>query len=67
MKTVTGPIRVELTEQEIGIVLHAERPVVAARDVFGAPLATEAHLRLKQCGDRLAEFTDAVFQALHQF
>lgn len=40
---------------------------LAARDVFGAPLAGEAHLRLKQCGERLAEFTDAVFQALHQF
>jgi len=40
---------------------------LAARDVFGAPLAAEAHLRLKQCGERLSEFTDAVFQALHQF
>lgn len=40
---------------------------LAARDVFGAPLAAEAQVRLKQCGERLAEFTDAVFQALHQF
>ena len=40
---------------------------LAARDVFGAPLAAEAQLRLKQCGERLEEFTDAVFQALHQF
>jgi hypothetical protein len=40
---------------------------LTARDVFGAPLAAEAQLRLKQCGERLAEFTDAVFQALHQF
>ena len=40
---------------------------LAARDVFGASLAAEAQQRLKQCGERLAEFTDAVFQALHQF
>ena len=40
---------------------------LAARDVFGAPLAAEAQLRLKHCDERLEEFTDAVFQALHQF
>jgi len=40
---------------------------LAARDVFGAPLAAEAQQRLKHCGERLAEFTDAVFQALHHF
>lgn len=40
---------------------------LAARDVFGAPLAPEAQLGLKQCSERLAEFTEAVFQALHQF
>ena len=40
---------------------------LTARDVFGAPLATEAQQRLKHCGERLAEFTDAVFHALHQF
>ena len=34
---------------------------LAARDVFGAPLAGEAQQRLKQCGERLAEFTDAGF------
>ena len=34
---------------------------LAARDVFGAPLAAEAQLRLKHCGERLAEFTDAGF------
>ena len=39
----------------------------AARDVFGAPLAADAQLRLKHCEERLAEFTEAVFQALHQF
>ncbi len=40
---------------------------LAARDVFGAPLAAEAQQQLKHCGERLAEFTDAVFHALHQF
>lgn len=40
---------------------------LAARDVFGAPLAAEAQQRLKHCGERLAEFTDAVFRALHHF
>jgi len=40
---------------------------LAARDVFGAPLATDAQQRLKHCGERLAEFTEAVFHALHQF
>jgi hypothetical protein len=40
---------------------------LAARDVFGAPLAADAQQRLKHCEERLAEFTDAVFQALHQF
>ncbi len=40
---------------------------LAARDVFGAPLAAEAQLRLKHCEQRLADFTDAVFRALHQF
>ena len=40
---------------------------LAGRDVFGAPLAPNAQQRLKHCGERLAEFTDAVFHALHQF
>ncbi|HEY3710195.1 MAG TPA: Chromate resistance protein ChrB [Amycolatopsis sp.] len=36
------------------------------RDVFGAPSAAEAEGRLKHCTDRLAEYTELVFQALHQ-
>ena len=40
---------------------------LTARDVFGAPLAADAQLQLKHCEERLAEFTDQVFQALHQF
>ena len=37
-----------------------------ARDVFGAPAATEADQRLKHCTERLADYTEQVFQALHQ-
>jgi hypothetical protein len=37
-----------------------------ARDVFGAPSAGDAELRLKHCTDRLADYTEQVFQALHQ-
>jgi hypothetical protein len=40
---------------------------LTGRDVFGAPRAAEAQQQLKHCGERLAEFTDAVFQALHHF
>ncbi|UOX90898.1 chromate resistance protein ChrB [Amycolatopsis sp. FBCC-B4732] len=36
------------------------------RDVFGAPSAAPAELRLKHCADRLAEYTELVFQALYQ-
>jgi hypothetical protein len=39
---------------------------IKARDVFGAPAAAEADEQLKHCADRLAEFTEQVFQALHQ-
>lgn len=37
-----------------------------ARDVFGAPAAAEAERRLAQCAERLAGYTERVFQALHQ-
>jgi hypothetical protein len=37
-----------------------------ARDVFGAPAAEEAEQQLKHCVERLAEYTELVFQALHQ-
>jgi hypothetical protein len=37
-----------------------------ACDVFGAPSAAEAEQRLKHCADRLADYTEQVFQALHQ-
>lgn len=37
-----------------------------ARDVFGAPVAAEAEQSLKKCTERLADYTELVFQALHQ-
>jgi hypothetical protein len=37
-----------------------------ARDVFGAPAAAEAEQRLDRCAKRLADYTEQVFQALHQ-
>ena len=36
------------------------------RDLFGAPLAVEAEQRLKQCTERLEEYADRVYQAVHQ-
>ncbi|MGH3535540.1 MAG: Chromate resistance protein ChrB [Pseudonocardiaceae bacterium] len=36
------------------------------RDVFGAPSAAEAEQRLKHCTERLADYTERVFAALHQ-
>ncbi len=39
---------------------------IKARDVFGASAATEADQRLKHCADRLADYTERVFAALHQ-
>lgn len=37
-----------------------------ARDVFGAPEATEATRRLKHCAGRYDDYAERVFQALHQ-
>lgn len=39
---------------------------IKARDLFGAAAAAEADHRLKHCTDRLADYTEQVFQALHQ-
>jgi len=37
-----------------------------ARDVFGAPAAIEADQQLKHCAERLEDYTERVFTALHQ-
>ena len=39
---------------------------LAARDVFGAPGVAEAARQLKHCAEKLADYTDLVFQAIHQ-
>ncbi|MFF0813878.1 Chromate resistance protein ChrB [Rhodococcus sp. NPDC003318] len=38
---------------------------VKARDVFGAPSAAAAAERLRHCTDRLHDYTERVFEALH--
>ncbi len=38
---------------------------ITARDVFGAPQATEATQRLQHCAERFADYTERVFAALH--
>lgn len=39
---------------------------LTARDVFGAPQATEAAERLKQCNAACEDYAERVFSALHQ-
>ena len=39
---------------------------LSARDVFGAPSAADADQQLKHCTERLADYTERVFAALHQ-
>ena len=39
---------------------------LSARDVFGTPIAAEAGQQLKHCTERLADYTEQVFTALHQ-
>jgi hypothetical protein len=39
---------------------------IKARDVFGAPAAAEAAGQLEHCTERLADYTERVFAALHQ-
>src|ERR671930_573560 len=36
------------------------------RDLFGAPAAAEAEQRLKHCAERLEDYADRVYQAVHQ-
>jgi DNA-binding transcriptional regulator PaaX len=39
---------------------------LATRDVFSAPNAAEAGQQLKHCTERLADYTERVFRAVHQ-
>jgi phosphoketolase len=36
------------------------------RDLFGAPSAVQAEQRLKHCAERLEDYADRVYQAVHQ-
>jgi GTP cyclohydrolase II len=57
----------ELEEEEQSLErLRRWHRELATRDVFGAPNAAEAGQQLKHCTERLAEYTDRVFQAVHQ-
>lgn len=57
----------ELEEEEQSLErLRRWHRELKARDVFGAPTAAEADQRLKHCAERLADYTERVFHALHQ-
>ena len=57
----------ELEEEEHSLErLRRWHRELSARDVFGTPIAAEAGQHLKHCTERLAEFTERVFAALHQ-
>ena len=57
----------ELEEEEHSLErLRRWHRELTARDVFGAPTAAEAGQQLKHCTERLADYTERVFAALHQ-
>jgi hypothetical protein len=57
----------ELEEEEQSLErLRRWHRELATRDVFGAPNAAEAAQQLKHCTERLADYTERVFRAVHQ-
>jgi sugar phosphate isomerase/epimerase len=57
----------ELEEEEQSLErLRRWHRELMARDVFGASAAAEAGQQLKHCTERLGDYTDRVFTALHQ-
>lgn len=57
----------ELEEEEQSLErLRRWHRELCARDVFGAPAAADAGQHLKACAERLADYTERVFTALHQ-
>ena len=57
----------ELEEEEHSLErLRRWHRELAVRDVFGAPNAAEADQHLKCCTERLTDYTERVFAALHQ-
>ena len=64
----TGKFTVaELEEEEQSLErLRRWHRDIMARDVFVAPAAADADQQLKSCAERLADYTERVFAALHQ-
>jgi hypothetical protein len=59
-------ILAELEEEEHSLErLRRWHRELKARDVFGAPAATEADQQLKHCTERLEDYTERVFAAQH--
>jgi sugar phosphate isomerase/epimerase len=57
----------ELEEEEQSLErLRRWHRVIKTRDVFGAPSAVDADRHFKHCEERLADYTEQVFGALHQ-
>lgn len=57
----------ELEEEEHSLErLRRWHRELTARDVFGAAQADEADQQLKHCAERLTDYTERVFDALHQ-
>ena len=57
----------ELDEEEHSLErLRRWHRELKARDIFGAPAADDADQALKQCTERLADYTDRVFRHLHE-
>ena len=57
----------ELDEEEQSLErLRRWHREIKLRDLFGAPSATDAEQRLKDCAERLEDYTERVFQALHR-
>ena len=63
--------RAKFTVAELEEEQSLERPrrwyrAIKTRDVFGASSNAEADRQLKHCEERLADYTERVFSALHQ-
>lgn len=57
----------ELEEEEQSLDrLRRWHRTIKSRDIFGAPSAADAGQQLKHCQERLADYTERVFAALHQ-
>jgi len=57
----------ELEEEEQSLErLRRWHRTIKTRDLFGASSAAEAEQQLKHCAERLADYTERVFTALHQ-